>query len=47
MNSDERESEEVDVTPFEGKPDFEDAPSTQTCGPADVDDTQDEEAGDA
>jgi len=32
MNEEERESEEVDVEPYEGEPDFEDSPTTQTNG---------------
>lgn len=38
MNDEDRENEEVDVTPFEGEPDFEDAPSSQH-----VDQVQDED----
>jgi hypothetical protein len=30
MNDEDRKEEEVDVTPFEGEPDFEDAPSHNT-----------------
>ncbi len=29
MEPEDRESEEVDVTPFEGEPDFEDSPTRQ------------------
>lgn len=40
MNEEERESEEVDVEPYEGEPDFVDSPTAQT-------DDQDEEDDDA
>lgn len=42
MNKDERESESVELEPFEGDPDFDESPTTQK-----VDDKQDEEASDA
>lgn len=42
MNEEDRESEEVDVEPYEGTPDFDESPTTQH-----VDDKQDEEASDA
>lgn len=42
MNKEERESEEIDVEPFEGAPDFDDSPTAQA-----VDDKQDSEADDA
>jgi hypothetical protein len=32
MNEEDRESEEVDVEPFEGEPDFEDSPTQQHAG---------------
>lgn len=47
MNEEERESEEVDVEPFEGAPDFVDSPTIQFQGDEDVPFQDDEEAGDA
>lgn len=42
MNEEERKSEEVDVEPFEGAPDFDESPTAQTDG-----ETQDLEDDDA
>ena len=36
--NDEYEGEEVDVEPYEGEPDFEDSPTTQTDQPGGQDD---------
>jgi len=45
MNDTDRKSEEVDVEPYEGAPDFEDSPTAQAV--ADVQDLDYEEASDA
>lgn len=43
MNEEERESEEVDVEPYEGEPDFVDSPTIQYQGDEDVARQDDEE----
>lgn len=43
MNEEERESEEVDVEPYEGEPDFDDSPTRQVAGQDDLGDLQDDE----
>lgn len=46
MNDEDRKEEEVDVEPFEGDPDFEDAPSKNTVEEVqDADDEIDPEQG--